>query len=265
MLKKLVIFGIVGVVAVSAVKNMKVGSYIRSEFDAMREHAESKIPPEREIARLRNEIKLLDKDIWTVVTQLAKERVEVDQLREKSKDLSAKQSRDKELLQARAGSIKSATEQVTFGDRTLSLADAKVELEEGVRRFGANQKSLEALDMAISSRDKVKYGLEKQLDAMKNQKTELTASVDALEAELTALKLQQMESKYQTDETRLAKIKEDIRALKTKFAIEREKLALMPAVFEPAPTKAASAKSVDDIMAPLTKPATKNAEPKITE
>ncbi len=256
MLKKLVIFGIIGVVAVSAVKEMKVGSYLRSEIDSLRCQAESRIPPEREIARLRNEIKLLDKDIMTVVSQLAKERVEVAQLREKSDELRAKQSRDKELLQARATAIKSATENVTFGDRTISIVEAKAELEEGVRRFTANQKSVESIDGAVSSREKVKFGLEKQLDAMKSQKTELAAAVDALEAELTALKLQQMESKYQTDETRLAKIKEDIRALKTKFAIDREKLALMPSVLEPTPTKAVSAKSVDDIMAPLTKPAT---------
>lgn len=262
MLKKLVIAGVCGVVAVSAVKNMKAGSYIRAEIDSLRAEAEARIPPEREIARLRNEVKLLDKDIMTVVSQLAKERVEVAQLREKSDDLRAKQSRDKELLQARATAIKAATEQVTFGDRTISVVEAKSELEEGVRRFTANQKSAETIDSAVSSREKVKLGLEKQLDAMKNQKAELAAAIDALEAELTALKLQQMESKYQTDETRLAKIKEDIRALKTKFAIDREKLALMPTAIESTPTKAASAKSVDDIMAPL---APKTATPAKTE
>lgn len=265
MLKKLVVVGIVGVVAVSAVKNMKVGSYLRSEFDCFQAHVESRIPPEREIVRLRNEIKLLDKDIMTVVGQLARERVEVAQLREKGDDLRAKQSHDKELLQARAAATKAATEQVAFGDRKLSLGEAKAELEEGVRRFTANQKSLEAIDGAVSNREKVKLGLERQLDAMKNQKAELTAAVDSLEAELTALKLQQMESKYQTDDTRLAKIKEDIRSLKTKVAVEREKLALMPSVVESAPTKAAAAKSVDDIMAPLApKPAAK-LEAKTTE
>jgi chromosome segregation ATPase len=236
MLKKLVIAGIVGVVLVSAVKEMKVGSYLRSEFATIRARAEANIPPEREIARLRNEIKLLDKDIMTVVAQLAKERVEVAQLREKADDMRAKQGRDKELLQARATAIKSATENVTFGDRTISITEAKAELEDGVRRFTTNQKSLDAIDTTISSREKVKLGLEKQLDTMKNQKVELTAAVDALEAELTALKLQQ---------------------LKTKFAVEREKLALMPAVLETTPTKATATKSVDDIMAPLAKPAAK--------
>ena len=78
MLKKLVIVGIVGFVAVAAVKGSKFGSYIRSEIEAI----EGATPrptfrPRREIARLRNEIKQLDKDILAVVGQLAKERVEV--------------------------------------------------------------------------------------------------------------------------------------------------------------------------------------------
>jgi len=257
MLKKLVILGIVGFVAVSVVKGSKVGSYIRSEIDAMKARCEASIPPEKEISRLRNEIKQLVKDILAVVNQLAKERVEVAQLKARADELRAQQSKDKELLTARATTIKNATEQVTFGDRTLSIAAAKSELEVGVKRFTANQKSLDGMVAAIGSREKVRDTLEKQLETMKNQKADLTATVDALEADLTALKLQQMESKYQTDDTRLAKIKEDIRALKTRLEIEREKLRLLPAVLE-TPAAATSNKSVDEIIAPLTAPAKSN-------
>jgi len=256
MLKKLVIVGIVGFVAVAAVKGSKFGSYIRSEFDAIKARAEANIPPEREIARLRSEIKHLDQDILAVVSQLAKERVEVAQLKERADELRAKQSKDKEILNARATAIKNATEFVTFGNRKVAIAAAKAELEDGVRRYTANEKSLVAMDTAVGSRDRVKETLEKQLETLKNQKGELAAAVDALEAEVTALKLQQMENKYQTDDTRLGKIKEDIRALKTKIEIEREKLKLLPTVLD-TPSKTTSNKSVEDIMAPLTgKPAT---------
>src|SRR5262249_2329116 len=140
MFKKLVILGIVGFVAVSVVKGSKVGSYIRSEIDAMKARCEANIPPEKEISRLRNEIKQLDKDILAVVNQLAKERVEVTQLKEKTDELRAQQSKDKELLNARAAAIKTAVEKaanekngaeqfVSFGDRQLSINAAKGELE----------------------------------------------------------------------------------------------------------------------------------------
>lgn len=255
MLKKLIVLGVIGFVAVSAIKGSKFGSYIRAEFESLRCRAEANISPEKEVARLRSEVKQLDKDIMGVVNQLAAERVAVNHLRERADDLAAKQSKDKELLQARATAIKAATEQVTFGDRKLSVPSAKAELEDGVKRFSANQKSLDSIEAAIVSRTKVRDVLEKQLETLKAQKAELAAAIDALEAELTALKLQQMESKYQTDDTRLGKIKEDIRALRTKMEVEREKLKLLPAALEAPVAPAAAAKTVEDIMAPLTAPA----------
>jgi hypothetical protein len=86
---------------------------------------------------------------------------------------------------------------------------------------------------------------------MRNQKNELSASIDALEAEVAALKLRQMESKYQTDDSRLAKIKEDIRALRKKLDIQTEELNLLPAAIDPPAAKSSAHKSVDDILGPL--------------
>jgi chromosome segregation ATPase len=261
MLKKLVILGVIGFVAVTALGGTKLASYIRSEINAAREKAEANIPPEKELARLRNEIKLLDKDIMTVINEVAKQRVEVRQLEGDVEVLAKKQTEFRTQLTTRATAIKDAemadktqqpTSHVTVGNRTVTLTDAKSELETDVKRFTTSQKSLESMQAMLANRIKVRDSLEKQLEAMKTQKAELTAAVDEMEAQLAALKLQQMESKYQTDDTRMAKIKEDLRKLRTKVDVEKEKLKLMPVALESNPTPATSTKSVDDIMAPLT-------------
>jgi peptidoglycan hydrolase CwlO-like protein len=257
MLKKLVILGVIGFVAVTALGGTKLASYIRSEINSAREKAEANIPPEKELARLRNEIKLLDGDIVKVINEVAKQRVEVKQLEGDVETLSAKQTAFKTQLLARADVIKKAetadqpVSHVTFGNRTVTLVDAKTDLEADVKRYATAQKSLEAMQVTLANRIKVRDSLEKQLEAMKNQKTELTAAVDGMESELAALKLQQMESKYQTDDTPMAKIKEDLRKLKTKVDVEKEKLKLMPVALESNPAPATSTKSVDDILAPL--------------
>jgi chromosome segregation ATPase len=256
-MKKLILVAVIGIVAVSAARGSKWFSHIKSELAGAKEWAESKIPPEKEISRLRNEVKLLDKDLLTVVNQLARERVECNELKEKVADLRTRQAADKELLQTRAGAIKEAEAKaeahVAFGTRKVGLSAAKADLEDGVRRFTSNQKSLEAMELTLVSRERIRDTLEKQLETLKNKKSELTSEIDALEAELSALKLQQMESKYQTDDTRLAKIKESMRELRKKLDVEREKLKLMPAALD-APVSTAATKSVDDIMAPLTAP-----------
>jgi DNA repair exonuclease SbcCD ATPase subunit len=256
MLKKLVILGVIGFVAV-AVVSPKVLSLIRSEINSAREKAEANIPPEKELARLRNEIKLLDQDIVKVINEVAKQRVAVKELDGDVESLAKKQVEFKNQLIARADTIKKAetgdqpTSHVTFGSRTVNLADAKTELEADVKRFTTAQKSLESMQALLGNRIKVRDSLEKQLEAMKTQKAELTAAVDDMEAQLAALKLQQMESKYQTDDTRLAKIKEDLRKLRTKVDVEKEKLKLMPVALESNSAPAANTKSVDDILAPL--------------
>jgi chromosome segregation ATPase len=264
MLKKMVLLGVIGFVAVSAVRGTKIGSYIRSEISAAREAAESSIPPEEEITRLRNELKLLDKDTMAVVNQTAKERVAVRELQAQVDDRTAKQGNDKELLNARIEKLEKATGQVTFGARTLSVAEAQKELEADVKRFKACQKEVDSLTALLANRVKIRDSLEKQLEAMKVQKEELTATLNGMEAELAALKLQQTESKYQTDDTRLAKIKDDLRKLKTKVEVEREKLNLLPVALDPA-TPAASGKSLGDLKSELNGPAKPAAKPEGTK
>jgi len=264
-MKKLILVAVVGIVAYSAVKGTKWYSHVRSELAGAKQWADSQIPPEKEITRLRNEVKLLDKDLMTVVNQLARERVECTELKEKVADLRTRQSNDKELLQARAGTIKTAEQNaetlVSFGDRKVRLVAAKSDLEDGVRRFTSNQKSLEAMELTLASRERIRDSLEKQLETLKTKKVEMTSEIDALEAELTLHKLHQMESKYQTDDTRLAKIKDSMRELRKKLDVEREKLKLMPAALD-APAATTGTKSVDDIMAPLAAPKAPAAESK---
>ena len=259
MLKKMVILGVVGFVAVSALGGTKLASYIRSELREARERAEANIPPEKEISRLRNELKLLDKDIVTVINELAKQRVAVNDLQSQTEDLAVKQKASLADLKTRGEAIKAAEGHVTFGNKTVNVTEARNDLERDANRYKNNQKSLENMQLLLANRIKVRDSLEKQLEAMKVQKGELTAAVDNMEAELARLKLEQMESKYQTDDTRLAKIKEDLRNLKTKVDVEREKLKLMPAAHDSTPTTPTATKSVDDILGSLepTKPAAK--------
>jgi chromosome segregation ATPase len=256
-MKKLILVAVIGILVVSAAKGSKWFSHIRSELAGAKEWAESKVPPEKEISRLRNEVKLLDKDILTVVNQLARERVECNELKEKVADLRAKQATDKDLLNGRGTAIKAAEEKaeayVDFGNRKIRLIAAKADLEEGAKRYESNRKSLETMELTLDSRERIRDGLEKQLETLKNKKSELSSGIDALEAELTMLKLQQMESKYQTDDTRLAKIKESMRDLRKKLDVEREKLKLMPAALD-APTPTAGTRSVDEILAPVNAP-----------
>jgi len=264
MLKKMVILAVVGFVAVAAISGTKVASFFRSEYKSFREQAEESVPPEKEIARLKNEVSLLDGDIRKLVHHLAKERVDVNQLKDKVDEMNAKQGKylaqyDDQYAKLEAAE-KNQTQQVSFGGAPLSISDARRDLDAQLSRLENNKKSIAAHESLLSNRIKVRDTLEKQLEAMKNQKSELANSVDAMEAELAALKLQQMESKYQTDDTRLAKIKEDMQKLKTKVAVECEKLNLMPTIHDEGVTVGKSADEMKARRDALTKQPTPKAD-----
>lgn len=209
------------------------------------------VSPEREVARLRAEVQALDAGMKKLVHRLAVERVEVRHLGDAVDDLATKQSADKERLAALKAAVASATDPVAVGGRKTSAADAKAELDAGLKQFDVAQKALDARQAALASRMQTRDNLEKQAAAMKDQKAELQTAVDKLESELGALKLQPAAGKPQTDDARLAKIKDDLEKLKKKLDVDREKLKLSPLAPEPITP---GGKSVDDIVRPLKKP-----------
>lgn len=251
MIKKLLILAVVGGLGFVALRGTKLYSYARQGVEEATSWAKDQVPPEREIQRLRSEVKQLDTDVMKVAEHLARENVEVRDLRQTVAELRTKQSEQKEVLKARGTAIKNATETVAFGGRNVPITQAKSELEDSVNRFGVNQKTLAALEQTLASRERTRDALEKQLDTLKYQKKELAGAIDALEAEVNLLKLQQMESKYQTDNTRLSSIKESIRDMRKQIDIKREQLRLAPTVHEDQPTAATSNRSVDEILSSL--------------
>ena len=218
--------------------------YIRSKMKPSKKEAEANIPPEKEIVRPRNEIKLLDKDLMTVTTQLAKETVEVRNLKERADELRAKQSQDKELLNTRAEAIKKAADKTTdkqrdptgrFGDRKAEHCGwTKAKLEKtGVEKLHEQSEDAEFNGCHHRRPRKDQGEPRKATGDAEEPEIDLASTVDGLEAELTNLKLRRWRASTKLKTAGSLKIKEDIRAFKTKMEIEREKLRLLPAALEP--------------------------------
>lgn len=250
MIKKLLLLAAVGGLAFVGIRATKMGSYARTEVSALGEWADEQIPVEKKIATMRKEVSGLDRDIEAVKDELAKEIVEVRELNTNTAQFRAQIENEQKSILARGEQLKDATEKVTVGKLTISVPEAKDQLQRDVSRHVNRKKQLASMEQSLGHRERIKDSLEKQLDGMVKQKQELAAAIDAVEAEYKSLQLQQIESKYQTDDSRLAKIKESLRGMRKKLDVEREKLKLTPRTSEEAVD---SAKSVDEILAPLSK------------
>lgn len=250
MLKKILLVGAIIGVGVAAVKFTKFGGYARSEFSSLAEWVESKIPPEKEIARLRKEVSALDKDIKNVGALLAKETVDVKYMKEDAEKLRGQVATEKERLQVRAEAISDATEKVKLGGRMVSPTEAKDALLADVQRAVGRKNSLAAMETSIAAKERVRESLERQLDELKKKKVEMAAEIDTVEAQFQMLKVQQMESKYQFDDSRLAGIKASLLELRKKHDMTVEELKLAPVV-RGEESATAEKMSVDEIMEKL--------------
>ncbi|HJZ56151.1 MAG TPA: hypothetical protein VKE74_14380 [Gemmataceae bacterium] len=260
MIKKLIVVAVVGGLAVAAVSKSRIGSYLRTEWKCLREAAEEQIPPEKEIARLRDEVSRIDTDIKKVVKEQVKLEQERDELIAKKKLLEKNLPGMRDRLNSRAAMVRSAEQQEKAGekgvtlqfspdDRAVSVPAAKMKLEGWVQELAASEKELKVLDQKIDSLNRIIGKLEEKRLAMTRAKDELERSIDELQEELLALQIQQMESKYQTDDTRTAQIKESIAKLRKRMDLQRRELAKLQGTGAEAATK-----SVDEIMAPVSKP-----------
>src|SRR5262245_25882920 len=202
MIKKLIVVAVVGGLAVAAVSKSRIGSYLRTEWKCLREAAEEQIPPEKEIARLRDEVSRIDTDIKKVVKEQVKLEQERDELIAKKKLLEKNLPGMRDRLNSRAAMVRSAEQQEKAGekgvtlqfspdDRAVSVPAAKMKLEGWVQELAASEKELKVLDQKIDSLNRIIGKLEEKRLAMTRAKDELERSIDELQEELLALQIQQ--------------------------------------------------------------------------
>jgi chromosome segregation ATPase len=259
MIKKLIVVAIVGGLAVAAVKGTKWASLVRSEVKSWREAAEDAVPPEKEIARLRGEVKLLDEDTIKIVKQLARLQSDQADLVNREKTLETNKSKVAETLRTRETSVREAEQKsksgetnvsVLFGEKKYSLGAAKEQLKATVREYTDFDKELTHVRMKQDTQQRIIDKLEKQRLEMSRLKGDLDSAIDEMEVQVQALKLQQMESKYQTDDTRVAQIKESIAKVNKRLDIQRRELAMLQDS-NVTPGAPAITETVDEIMAPI--------------
>jgi chromosome segregation ATPase len=255
MIKKLLLAGVIGVIAYSALKSTKAFHYAKHEVQAAAEWAESQIPTEKKVAQLRKDVKQLDRDIEKAQSALAAEIVDVERLNKDVKVMKDDVVGEEKKILAFGEKLKNSdARQISYGRFQVSTDEAKQLLANDVKRHTGRKTTLGSMEQTLNARERIKDALQKQVDGLRKNKQELAVAIDKLEAELKVLQYQQIESKYQVDDTRLTRIKDSLRDLQRDVDIQRQKLKMAPTIMEDgAPS---TGLSVDDILAPLTKQTT---------
>jgi len=249
MFKKVAIVGAAGLLTAAVLTQTKVGHYLTHQFDRADKYLESKIPPEEEVARIKAEVGMLDRDIDKAKGAVAEERVEAKLLKTRVDERKVQVENSRAAVEARGKMLKEATQGklVKWDNREINYDRAKELLQNQVTNFKTLEKEYESLKTQLAARDRTRDLAEEHLQALVTQKAELEAAVMELEAEVKVARIEQTRSKYQNDGTRMAEVKESMTKLQKRIAIMREKLDLA----KKTDRSAVENKSVEEIMADL--------------
>jgi chromosome segregation ATPase len=246
--KVLLVGGIValGVAFIGTGTVKKYASYARQEIQSLADKAGT---PEREIERLREEVKKLDKVEREMKDELAQEIVQCDGLAKKVAELRTKATSQRAEAESFGETVKTAAGRVSLGKGTLSQDEAKRHLKTLVSAAASQERTVASLETTLVHREASKNALKGQVTEIQTLREQLSNELDQLEAEYRAIKLAGMKNKYVRDENKWSAIRQGIEDLKQKIEVKKVRHSLDTGAGH---TDAPVTESVEDILAPLT-------------
>jgi chromosome segregation ATPase len=228
MIKKAAILAVVGLAGATVLTQTKLGSYALAFFNKAEDKINESVPPDWELERIRNEVSRLDADIEETKGLLAKARVEARVVRADVEKIRPEIDATEAQILRLGAAITSASkgDTIKWEGRSLTVAEAKQELQTEVARHRNRRDELRSKEKMLEIRERNRDLLGKQLTAMIQQKSELATAVDKLDAEINLAKLEQVESRYQNDGSRMAGVKKALQELEKRVAYQREKLTI---------------------------------------
>jgi chromosome segregation ATPase len=244
--KLLLVGGIVGL-GFAFISGTKYVSYAKQEVRALLDKAAT---PEREIERLREEIRGLDKVEKEMKDELANQIVQCDRL---TKEI-ARQTTEVAKAESNANEFaelikKSDKGFVALSNVKLSVDEAKRRLKSDVTALGQRKATVGSMEVTKLHREDAKKTIADQLNEIQSMKLALTNELDAIEAEYKALKLESMKNKYHRDDSKWSNIREGIEKLKEKVDYNRVRVGLDTGKGK---IDGPVTETVDEILAPLT-------------
>jgi len=226
MTKKLVIAGVILVGCLWVAKKTQFLSYAGTMIANGKAGLHKQIPIDLQLARVRNEIKQLDKDYQALLGPIAEKKVAV-------KTLETEVVTGKENLVARRDALMTLTKaiqeketQINYLGSNYNLDQAKVKLAQDFADFKKKEIHLAIKEKFLDAERKNLTATLDQLDKLVTQKREFEIKLAELEAELELLRARGTSCPLQTDEGRVADISNSLKEIELALKIRAEEYNL---------------------------------------
>ncbi len=226
-MKKWVILVAVVLAGIFFLKSTRMASYGRVMIEKARHSWERNIPPEMEIDSLRSEIARMDNDIRKMCRPLAEKMVAIEQDEQAIKTDEARLAQQREQLVRLRNDVAANTERVSFGRVTLTLGQAKRELNNKVSIYEASKARLESRKRRLDALRTSVAATQEQLNQLNEQKRNFSEQLDQIVADLEVQKLNEIAKPLPVDNTKVSSIQERLRNLRTNLTVRQRERDLV--------------------------------------
>jgi chromosome segregation ATPase len=194
-------------------------SYFRTSAGWVKESVRGSVPMDFEIDRARRMVKELVPDIRKNMHVIAKEEVEVENLKKQIAHTVARLDKDKGELVRLKTDLGTGNNVFQYAGRSYSANQVKVDLANRFERYKTNDATLASLREIQNARERSLAAAREKLEGMLAAKRKLEVDVEHLEARMKMVEAAQTTSDCTFDDSRLSRVKELITDLRTRLDV----------------------------------------------
>lgn len=194
-------------------------SYFRTTAGRVKDTVRGSVPLDFEIDRARRMVKELVPDIRKNMHVIAKEEVEVEQLKKQIAQTDSRMAKERAELVRLKNDLGTGNNVFHYAGRQYSATQVKCDLANRFERFKTTDATLASLKDIEQARVRSLAAAHKKLEGMLAMKRKLEVDVEHLEAHLKMVEAAQTTSDYVFDDSRLSRVKELITDLRTRLDV----------------------------------------------
>jgi septal ring factor EnvC (AmiA/AmiB activator) len=222
MFKKVLIAAIAVVVGLAVVKGTWLGSHLRLRACKIGSWVQRQVPPEQEIARLRMELKNLERDDDKHFDRVARLAVQVGKMERDVNELQGKVGKEEARLKKLHEDLGGNVEFVLYEGSRYTKDDLRGE----ALAFKAAEENLKSKQANLQAKRKLLTLEKKKLSELRTNREQMATDLQRLETALAEERQAQAASESTIDDAGYRKLRKDMESVRERIEVLKQKRQL---------------------------------------
>jgi predicted transcriptional regulator len=213
MIKKGIAIGGAALLLLGLFFGRDASSYVCTSAGWVQDSVHDSIPVTFEIERAKRMIKDLDPEVQRNMHLIAKEEVEVSNLREQMGVADRQLAKSKSDIERLTNDLKQGGSQFVYAGKSYTEKQVEKDLARRFEQFKVKSSTLEKLTQVMAARERGLTAGREKLKAMQAAKQQLEVDVANMEARLEMVRVAQSTSEFNFDDSHLARTRDLVKGI----------------------------------------------------